>query len=173
MIYYESDSSVVYDDLDNFTNSYATSYTRNMNNSIVSSFSREQSKYNSNEQSRDNSRNNSYENNFLDTMISNIKVDRFKRLQKKNSKLKYKIVLEEIKRNKIKDELYKVNYKRVLDEINKIQLNNKVYKLQYDKMLHELYIKKNRKVYINGLLYLNLFDEMNNGIGIIRKKNKK
>ena len=60
-----------------------------------------------------------------------------KEFKKKNSKLKYKLVLNELFINKIKDLLYKSNYNIVIKELENKELK-KYYKLG---IIHEKFIK--------------------------------
>jgi len=71
------------------------------------------------------SRDNSYKS---DNFIENIRYDKFKRIQKKNSKLKYKIVLQELLINTTKNLLYRSNYNIVLKELENKELK-KYYEL--------------------------------------------
>jgi hypothetical protein len=185
---YDSDTTIT-DNINSYICSYSfmrDNSVKNMNNSLYSNMSgfsdnrynsksnsrdnsrnnsKSNSRSNSRDNSRDNSRNNSYENKFLENMmienlrIANIKSDRFQRLQKKNTKLKHKIVLEELKRNKINVDLYKEKYNRVMDQIIKINLENIIYKSKYETILHEL-LYKNSKIYKFGEIYIDLIKSL-------------
>ena len=80
------------------------------------------------------SRDNSYKS---ENCIENIRYDKFKRIQKKNLRLKYKIVLQELLLNKTKNLLYKSNYNTVLK-----QLENKELKKYYEfGIIYKCFIK--------------------------------
>jgi hypothetical protein len=71
-------------------------------------------------------------------------------LQKKNSKLKYKIVLQELKIKNIKNHVFILKYKFVLTELKKRISDKCIYKSIYNLVISQI---KTRKDDMLGKLY--------------------
>ena len=127
-----------------------------------------------NSNSYNNSYNNSYEDKYHESRnvyeqkclenVKNIKNCKVKSIQKKNTKLKYKIVLHELKNNKLKDKLNKANFDTVLRELllkkEKYNNLNQKYKLCYDIVLKDIIIKELTKYYWYGNTYKGLLKSL-------------
>lgn len=72
--------------------------------------------------------------------LENIRYEKFKRIQKKNTKLKYKLVLKELLLNETKNLLYKSNYNIVMKEL------------------------ENKKYYNFGILYKTFVKSLEEGV---------
>lgn len=114
----DSNSTVVYDNSYN-SSSFMTSYYSNENKSRITSCN----------VSRDNSFKSQHymENIKEDILKSKLKKLKKKcelavRLQRKNYKLKYKLVLEELKMQKVKNLLYRMNYNLILEQLRNREL---------------------------------------------------
>ena len=74
----------------------------------------------------------------MEDFKKNIKKNKFTYLQKKNSKLKYKIVLQELKIKNFKDAEFILRYKFVLAELKKSISDKYIYKLIYNMVVSQI-----------------------------------
>ena len=89
------------------------------------------------------SKDNSYKSqNYIDK----VRYDKFKRIQNKNLKLKFKIVLQELLLNKTKNLLYKSNYNIVIKELENKEL---------------------KKYYELGMIYKKFIKDMDSGVKLV------
>ena len=165
--------------------SYKSSYIDNYKEKFKSNYN---SSYTNSELYHDNTNTFSYKNHreeekMMDIVKKNVKNNKISRIQKKNIKLKYKLVLNEIKRKNIEEtlnlDIVKLRFKFVLNELlkyKKYDLNTdkiqNIYKniyqniilkdlKKYFKSKEEMRIKyklvlielKKRKTYLYGLMY--------------------
>lgn len=139
MIFYDSDDSnksnksVIYNNsYDSSNHSFCSSYKEKYDNTSHNNSFKSQNYFDSVKlftskeiEIETKIKDNSYKSqNYID----NIKNNKFKRIQTKNHKLKYKILLCELKINKIKNDLYRSNYNLVLKDIENFELK-KYYEL--------------------------------------------
>ena len=111
---YDSDRSTV-----DYINSYVNSYTNSSYNSCNSNSIRIKNSNSCSYNSYENRFRFSYEDKYMENklIIKKIKYNKSKSIQKKNIKLQYKLVLNELHNNNLKNEIYKKNFSLVLNEI--------------------------------------------------------
>ncbi len=119
--------------------------------------------------------------NFMELAILNIKNNKISKIQKKNTKLKYKLVLNELRTKNIKDNLYldiiKLKFQLVLKDLILYKDNEKfktIYKNVYKNIvLYELkkYFEKKKEIKRNYKLLLSELEKRRiYSYGIIYKK---